>query len=805
MDLEYGLCDKALQKGNKGTLLKVEVLGGGKPLAETVRIDENRWAKKSLALPKADRVLVRLAALRRGGASTNWTVIVVRGDGELGTRDQARELSPNRGRIGRFDTTLQPSPYRVVARAGYDILFYRDRPFLSFAAKGHGTGSQELQAKIGINTYYNEGMGFQPYWPQGAAGVVIPKDSPICVDLKLCQQFDMPFKASLSMAHCCPFLPPWLVKKEKLGLEGHQLRRGGDTHTSFIKPATLRFHQLGLEGWVKPFLDQPAIFVFGQEDDASLWDDYSKEAVASWRAWLRKRFADDFAAFSDYVGGVRGIDSFDGVPQPKRFEPDDHFGYPMRLAYLKLLWITESYGDYLADLVAFVRKLAPGVPLTQRFVNWANGPYICRRGKFDYNYTFGHLTLEGVPNSYGIGKKCWTGIYAHFGALPLPRGASIGMTYSGKIRRGAMNQPEWELNAYTILANGGCGFEYSPFLATWGPEWEQAAVYDSDLKLTPTGEAGARVMKEVLRCAPYMMHYEQYPDVAVFHDASFNTGPFAGHWGQSKVGIYTLIRETGFHPSPLTEWDMTAENLRGRKALVLAGSLSIAPEIQQAIREYVRGGGTLVTVFCSDGQGFPGCNSYAYACKPRESAAQRSFDSPKAVAHLGDVLGIAEGSGLASRQEVRSERYGAISLRDFNALVAERRWVAQQACCAKLVPGPGTTVLATFEDGSPAAIEHRFGEGRAITFAFDAGLIANNMTVPALCQWWSDLLGSLVCRKVVDTGNWYVEAGAWHDDSGNRLVILVNHDAANAQVANLPDGKTIRLAPGEAKTITYSK
>lgn len=804
LELEFGLCDLALEKGNKGTLLKIELLAGGTSFTETVTIAENRWQKKTMALPKADRVLVRLMASRRGGG-TNWTGLVVRGDGEVGTREQARALSPKRNSIGKLDVTLKPSPHRVTAKPGYDILFYREKPFLSFATKGNPAGSEEMQGKLGFNTFYVEGMGFGRYWPEGAPGVVIPPDSAIHHDLRLSQQFDMPFKATISMAHCSPFLPPWLVKKENLGLEGHQLRRGGDTHTSFIKPATLRWHKTGLEGWVKPFLDQPSLFVFGQEDDASHWDDYSTDAATSWHAWLRKRFGGDFRAFSDYVGSVREFGDFDSVPQPKRFEPDDRFGFPMRLAYLKLQWITESYGDYLAELFAHMRKLAPGVPLTQRFVNWPGGPTVCKRVGFDYNYTFGHLTTEGVPNGYGIGKKIWTGIYAHMGTLPLPRGGSLGKAYSRTIRRGPMTRAEWELNAFTILANGGCGFEYSTLVPTWGPQWETSALYNADGKLTPTGEAGAPVIKEALENARYMMHYEQHPDVAVFHDATFNSTPFGGAWGQSKVGIYTLIRETGFHFDPLSESDMTAEKLRGRKVLVLAGSLSLAPEVQSAIRDYVRGGGTLVTVFCSDGAGFPGCNSYDYACKVRASAAQKSFDEPKAAAHLGDVLGIRSGGGVTSRERMKSERRGAIPLKDFNALAKEGRWVKQEACCARLTPRPEAKVLATFEDGSPVAIEHHFGKGRAITFAFDLGLIANNLTVPPLYAWWSDLLASLGCRKVVDTGNWFVEAGAWHDDDGNRLIILVNHDSSSPQEAKLPDGKAVRLDAGRAKTIVLRK
>ena len=805
LQLDYGLCDRAVEVGNTGTRLTIELHAHGEVSSQTVVIKDNQWSAKSIALPPGDQVLVRLVAIRRNSMMCNWTGIVLKGDGALAAREAARKLSPNRQRIGRTEFTHKPSPHRVAARPGYDILFYRGRPWWSFAVKGFPSGSHEQQAKVGVNTYYVEGMTFARYWPEGADGVVVPKDATLFDDIHLCQQFDMPFKCPLSLAHCSPFLPAWLVAKENLGLEGHKLRRGGATHTSFIKPATMRFHKRGIEGWIKPFLDQAALFVFSQEDDASLWDDYSADAAASWRAWLRRRFRNEFDAFGKYVGGVQGFDGFDAAPQPKRFEPDERFGYPMRLAYLKLLWITESYGDYLAEMFAHVRKLAPGVPLTQRYVNWANGLYVSRRVKADYSYTFGHLTTEGVPNSYGIGKKCWTGIYTHFGSLPLPRGGSIGKTYSRKIRRGEMAEHEWRLNAYTLLANGCCGTEYSTLTPSWGEAWHQAALYDLDLQLTPTGQAGQRVMKDVLGLAKYMMHYEHHPDVAVFHDASFNTGRFAGPWGQSKVGLYTLIRETGFHADRLTEWDMTADRLSGRKVLVLGGTLSIAPEIQDAIRAYVRGGGMLVALFCSDGRGFPGCNSYAYGCKPRDSAARRSFEDPRAEAHLGDVLGIEEGGGVASHEEVRSEHRGVVSLRGFNALVAEGRWVAQQACCAKLKPAKGARVVAVFEDGSPAVIEQAYGRGRAVTFGVDLGLIANNLTVPGVYNWWSDLLGSLGCRKAVDTGNPYVEGGAWHDDSGSRLTILVNHDADQAQTATLSDGKKVQLAAGEARTFVATR
>jgi len=844
--LEYGLCDGAVERGNTGAKLIIEIHGDAKATRHAVTVGENAWAQQELTVPGGNRQLVRLIATRRNFVNTCWIGLTVRGDGRLGGRDDVLAHSPNRERFHKPELTLGPSPHRVTAKSGYDILFYRDRPFLSYASKGHRGISHALQSEVGVNTYYVEGMTFNAYWPEGADSVVIPPDARIPQWLKACQKFDMPFKAAMSLAHCTPFLPAWLIEKENLGFEGHKMRRGGDTHASFIKPKTGQYHKKGIDGWLKPFMDQPVLFVFSQEDAMSGWDDYSPEALSAWRAWLRRRFAGDFAQFADYVGGTEACETFDTAPYPDRLTsriysdapretlglqkqarsrgraggrdsveasesdtarqvPVQRVGYPMRLSWLKLLWIQEAYGDYLADLFEYTRKRAPGVPLTQRYVNCPCGVYVSRRVGADYSYTFGHLSTEGLPNGYGIGRKCWVGIYAHAGSLPLPRGGSIGKTYSREVRRGPMSEAEWRLNAYTSVANGITGFEYSPFFPVWGDRWTPAALVGTDMQLNDQGKFSAKVMGELLAHSKYMMHYEHYSDVAVFHDAAFNCGPFGGPWSQSKAGIYTLIRETGFHPDILTAWDMTETNLKDKKVLVLAGSTSLAPEIQEAIRSYVREGGTLIAVFCADGEGFPGCNSYAYDCKPRDSVQAGSFGAPPAVTHLGDVLGIVSGAGRIARAAVRVPDHGTVSLTPFNELVNEARWVDTPACCERVTATKSVRVTAAFDDGSPAVLEHDYGEGRAITVALDVGVIANNLTIDALYQWWSDLLSSLGCRKALDTGNWHVHGGAWHDDDGNRVVFLVNHDSQNAQTATLDSGQTIQLPPSGTKALVVRR
>lgn len=106
---------------------------------------------------------------------------------------------------------------------------------------------------------------------------------------------------------------------------------------------------------------------------------------------------------------------------------------------------------------------------------------------------------------------------------------------------------------------------------------------------------------------------------------------------------------------------------------------------------------------------------------------------PKPAAHLGDVLGIRSGGGtLVAREQMITDSKKKISLHGCNALVTEKRWVAQDSSATDLTLLPESKVTASFEDGSPAVFEHRYGKGRAITLAFDIGLMANNLTIPPL-------------------------------------------------------------------------
>ena len=118
-------------------------------------------------------------------------------------------------------------------------------------------------------------------------------------------------------------------------------------------------------------------------------------------------------------------------------------------------------------------------------------------------------------------------------------------------------------------------------------------------------------------------------------------------------------------------------------------------------------------------------------------------------------------------------------------------------CATGMKVARNAQVLATFEDGSPAAYHRACGKGRVYVFAYDLPCIANNLTLGALYKPWDDLMKGLGCRKALDTGDYFVEAGVWRDDAGRRTAFLINHDAGNAHTIRLPDGSTVELAAGE--------
>ena len=124
---------------------------------------------------------------------------------------------------------------------------------------------------------------------------------------------------------------------------------------------------------------------------------------------------------------------------------------------------------------------------------------------------------------------------------------------------------------------------------------------------------------------------------------------------------------------------------------------------------------------------------------------------------------------------------------------------------SNLLPAPGAEVVVEFEDGTPAVIVNQYGEGADFTLGVDLGVLAANVTADQAWAGLDELFSDAGCRKTYETGNYRVEAGMWHNDAGERLLILVNHDTENARTAPLPDGTTVTIEPMRAHVWTSDR
>lgn len=153
----------------------------------------------------------------------------------------------------------------------------------------------------------------------------------------------------------------------------------------------------------------------------------------------------------------------------------------------------------------------------------------------------------------------------------------------------------------------------------------------------------------------------------------------------SWEGMAALFRDLGFgyRVIPETALDSGAFLEQGYKALVMPMQLRITQRQQEHIEGFVRGGGVLITdallgVFSGDAR-------------------------PRAGGELQDVLGARRRVGARPQDDIRYQ-----PVRD-----AEGKALARMAVDSGLEPD-GARPAATADDGAPALLVHRYGQGRAI-------------------------------------------------------------------------------------------
>jgi beta-galactosidase len=236
----------------------------------------------------------------------------------------------------------------------------------------------------------------------------------------------------------------------------------------------------------------------------------------------------------------------------------------------------------------------------------------------------------------------------------------------------------------------------------------------------------------------------------------YNRGAVA----RSLSGYYRMFSERNVPVDFLSAREVTAAQLKPYKLVVVPYPILLLTNEARALEQYVREGGRL---FTEARPGWVDERGYAQAVVP-------GFGWDR-------MLGVQEKS-VTPKSETRV-KWGSD---EFAGAIFEERFT---------VLDPGAGVVATFDDGSPAAYERRHSQGAALILGTFAGQVNDSRPVSPhplgglLARWAGLALPDLKASSPVDFKQLVAPAG--------RMLFLLNWSSSASKVElNVPLDKPAR-------------
>jgi hypothetical protein len=262
------------------------------------------------------------------------------------------------------------------------------------------------------------------------------------------------------------------------------------------------------------------------------------------------------------------------------------------------------------------------------------------------------------------------------------------------------------------------------------------------------------------------LHFSQ--QLRDFRPAPPGTPPQYGL--RTTKGAYEILNRSHLLVDVLLDEQLVTERLSPYRVLFLSNSACLSARQCEAIRTFVRGGGTLVAT--------------------HQTSLLDELGRPQGAFQLGDVLGL-EYRGPAEKQGVHGVVYvprDDALRRQFEHVIgfaAEETRVAVRAgarvdvlCTRSSLQGDRPLdqfdVKAGFDSGEPAVTMHAFGAGRAFYIAGDAGAAYLHNPYPPLRRFIAGLVGRTRPPIEVEAPR-AVEVTAATRGSGEMIVHLLNN------------------------------
>ncbi|MBI2191947.1 MAG: hypothetical protein HYU36_08185 [Planctomycetes bacterium] len=340
------------------------------------------------------------------------------------------------------------------------------------------------------------------------------------------------------------------------------------------------------------------------------------------------------------------------------------------------------------------------------------------------------------------------------------------------IRSAHRKQPPGPLGYYLVGSTGGIRTQFNTFLAHggkmvdvygYGPQYAATETYFAEdpgsLRgcadgMTSLGKADALIHAGSDRPADTALLYSRSAELWQ-EDTAINT---------NRRLIYLALLHQHLRVDILTEDDLVGGVLEKYRALYLTG-LNVRRDGQKVIRDWVGRGGV---VWADAG------------CAIRDESDSRCRD-------LDEVFGASHVRLVQVKTSYHEFQFPKLKDLDAATYEASEHFPAGPARVVgyrETLKAEGGEVLATFQDGSPAALVHGFGKGKAFRFAYFPAFTYRLYATPealSLPNGYREEERRIIARAAVTAGcrgpvalsDPLVEPGLL-ESAGGRALILVN-------------------------------
>lgn len=346
------------------------------------------------------------------------------------------------------------------------------------------------------------------------------------------------------------------------------------------------------EAYVRRYGNHPAVVAIGYNNEmGNGYMSYSEPTRQRFIAWLKARYGDLPTLNKAWATQrwSRSITDWDQIRLPDTSSPGE------RYLDMRRFW-SDTAIDLLTDLDAIREKHAPAKPALSNL--WPDGP----RLGFDWLSSYRQYATHGA--------------FGYYATDPL-KGA-----FETAMMKGGMSSPVWfnefqaggegfygekgrsRMLAYLGLLNGGQGVLAWTFNSHLGGE-EQILFGLLDHDDTPSWKLAewGGLAREFQAMQKLGFPREMKPEVAISY--SWDSLLAAGRVKQYYATPYMDQRHNAFAPLYRDNIDaavinVTYEDLRRYKLLILPGEYLMDKAATEAVRKYVAGGGTAVMTASSD-------------------------------------------------------------------------------------------------------------------------------------------------------------------------------------------------------------